>query len=70
MIVTTCGAAGGFGAFGGGAGVCADAIVWQSNALTNNTTEITRLKFIVLMLTNHASVQTDSRLARFVVNQN
>jgi len=53
MIVTTCGAAGAFGAFGGGAGdgagVCADAIVWQSNAPTNNTTEIMRLKFIVYL---------------------
>ena len=70
MIVTTCGAVGGFGAFGGGAGVCADAIVWQSNALTNITAEIMRLKFIVVMLTNHASVRTDFHLARFVVNQN
>lgn len=74
MIVTTCGAAGAFGAFGAGAGdgagVCAVAIVCQSNALINNTAEIMRLKFIVVMLTNHASVRTDSRLARFVVNQN
>ena len=66
MIVTTCGAAGGFGAFGGdGAGVCA-----LATALTNNTTKIIRLKFIVVMLTNHASGRTDSHLARFVVNQN
>jgi hypothetical protein len=47
MIVTTCGAAGGFGTFGGaGAGVCALAAPAKDRATTNNATRYIVLEII------------------------
>ena len=84
--MTTCGAAGALGAFGGVVGffgVCASTQI--ERAKTNSVTRWMDLKFIVLLLlkhsllqdsqdfsgfTKHASARADSRFARFVVNQN
>ena len=57
MIVTTCGAAGGAGFFGGGAGVCAS--VKEDSAAINNVTRCKALKFILVLLTTQKSLLQD-----------